>query len=120
MPLAAVDSHAAHNKKVAGLAIGLVGVAAIAAGAAMEGLAKQASDSLTLANRNSQPIDKSKYSTGQSEDAAGIALLAIGGAAAVVGVVVGVLGLREARAKRVAVIPWLNRNSAGALVEIRL
>ena len=106
-------------KKVAGLAVALVGVAAIVAGAAMEGLAKQASDSLTQANRNGQPIDKNKYSTGQSENAAGIALFAVGGAAAIVGVVVGVLGLREARARRVAVVPWLDGNSAGALVEVR-
>lgn len=105
--------------KIAGLALGIVGLVAIGVGAAMEGLASQAANDLTNASRNSQPFDRSRYSTGQSEDYAGIALLTVGAAAAVAGIAVGVIGLRQAKAARVAFAPWMTGNAAGAILEVR-
>jgi tetratricopeptide (TPR) repeat protein len=118
-PVAAPDLHAGRTKKIAGLTVGLVGVAAIAAGAALLALAGSASNDLTAADRAHQPFDKSKYDRGTSENLAGGVLLGVGGAAVVAGVVVGVLGLRESRATRIALVPWLDPHGAGALLTVR-
>jgi tetratricopeptide (TPR) repeat protein len=104
-----------HSLKIAGLTLGVVGVVAMSAGAATEGLAAQASSDLTAANHNGQSFDRSRYSTGQSEDRAGIALLAIGGAMTIVGIVVGIVGVRKARAARFALVPWLNGRRSSEL-----
>jgi tetratricopeptide (TPR) repeat protein len=118
-PTPAADSHPGRTKKIAGLAVGIVGVAAVGAGIAMSVLAKQASDDLTRANQNGLPFDKNKYDTGKAQDIAGGVLIGVGGAAVVVGVVVGVLGIRESKAKRVAFLPWVNGRGAGAVLEVR-
>jgi hypothetical protein len=113
------DTNAGRGKKIAGLAVGIVGVAAVGAGIACSILAKQAADDLTKANQNGQPFDKSKYNAGKAEDIAGPVLMAVGGAAVVAGVIVGVLGVRESKPKSIAFIPWLGTNGGGALVEVR-
>jgi tetratricopeptide (TPR) repeat protein len=115
----AVPRARGRKKKIAGLALGLVGAAALVAGAAMEGLAKQASDGLTRENLDGQRLDKDQYALGRSEDAAGATLLTVGAVAAVTGLVLGIVGIREARTKHVALAPWVSGTNAGVLVEVR-
>jgi tetratricopeptide (TPR) repeat protein len=113
------ETHPGRTFKIAGLALGVVGIAAIAVGGTMEGLAAQAANDLTQANRNGMPFDQSRYSTGQAEDYAGATLLAVGGAAVVVGVALGVVGIKQERASRVAFLPWMTAHAAGASLEVR-
>jgi len=115
----APDRHAGRTKKIVGIVLGVVGVAALGAGLGLELAAKQTSDDLTAANQGGQPFDQDQYSAGKAKDGAGVALLAVGGAAAVAAIVVGVLGLREAKASRVAWVPWLSATGAGAAIEVR-
>jgi tetratricopeptide (TPR) repeat protein len=117
-PPARVDRRAGSKKKIAGVVIGAVGVAALVGGATMEALAKRAGDDLTRANAAGHALDKSEYAAGRAEDAAGTALLVVGGAAVLTGVVLAVVGLREAKAARVTVAPFGSRTSAGFAVEV--
>jgi tetratricopeptide (TPR) repeat protein len=69
-----------------------IGVAALAGGLACGVLARQSSDDLTRAGQTMQPFDSSKQSAGKTEQAAEIALLAVGGVVAVTGIVLLVVG----------------------------
>ncbi len=117
--VAAANPNAGRTKKIAGLAVAAVGIAAVAAGIALEVLAKQSSDDLTAVDRAGGVYDPGKQSGGHTEDLAGAVLLGVGGAAAVAGVIVAVLGFRESRAERkVALTPLLSPQLAGAVLRV--
>lgn len=117
--IASARSDAARTKKIVGLTVGGVGVAALVTGIALSAVAKQYSDDLS----NSTGVwDKAKHDTGQTLGVAGPVLIAVGGAATVAGAVVAALGFRESRLARrtsLAVIPQAGPRGAGATVRIR-
>jgi len=117
-PVPLVDGHAGRTKRIAGLSVAMLGAAVIVAGIAMEVLAKQTSDQLTAIDRAGGTWDPGKHALGKSYDLAGPVLLGIGGAAVVTGVVVAVLGFKEKRRARVALVPVLGRSSVGAGVRV--
>ena len=78
---------------LAGAGVAAAGVAAVVIGATFEGLAKQTSDELTA----SDVYDPARFDRGRSYDRAGIALLAVGGALTVAGVIAVVVGARHRR-----------------------
>jgi outer membrane biosynthesis protein TonB len=94
------ESHPGRTKKIAGIAIAAVGVAALVAGIGLSVAAKNAGDDLTALDQSHGMFDADKQSSGKTFDAAGTAMLAIGGVAIVAGVVVAVLGWREAKRAR--------------------
>ena len=102
-PAPAIDLRAGRKKEIAGLAVGVVGVAALVAGAALEAMAKRASDELTALDAAGGRFDAGKAQAGQLEGNVGVAMLAVGGAALVAGAVVAVLGLRDRKAARAVV-----------------
>lgn len=109
----------ARTKKIAGLAVGGVGVAALVTGIALSAVAKTYADELSS---STGVWDKSKHQTGETLGVAGPVLIAVGGAATVAGAVVAALGFREARIARsasVAVIPEAGPQGARASVRIR-
>lgn len=106
------------TKKIAGIVIAGVGVAALVVGATFGGLAAQAGDDLTKLDQNMQTFDPSKQSTGKTDQLLEGVLLGIGGAAIVTGVVVYVLGHREAKASHVAATPLLGPQTAGAALRV--
>jgi tetratricopeptide (TPR) repeat protein len=115
----AAPTHSGRGKKIGGLVVGIIGVAALGAGIGLATVAKSDSDALTKANSNGQSFDRSKYDSGKSDNVAGGVLMGVGGAAVVAGIIVGVLGLREARESKVALAPWVSGSSAGAVLELR-
>lgn len=121
-PAPANDLHAGRSKEIAGLVVAGVGVAALASGIALAVEAKQASDDLSALDRAGGVWDPAKYSTGQTFNDAGIALLAVGAAAAVAGGVVAVLGLRESRRasrSQISFAPMVSPRLAGATAQVR-
>lgn len=116
---APIDLHPGRTKKIAGLAVAGVGLAALAAGIALEVLAGQASQSLTNLDHTGGIYDPGKQSAGQTDDVAGGVLLGIGGAAAVAGVIVAALGFRDAkRARAVSLRPVVSPMYAGAVMGV--
>jgi tetratricopeptide (TPR) repeat protein len=101
-PAAIPKVHAGRSKKYAGIATASVGVAALVAGLALSITARSYSDELTRRDEMHGVFDQNLASDGKAFDAAGPAMLAIGGAALVAGVVVTVLGFREAKRARLS------------------
>jgi tetratricopeptide (TPR) repeat protein len=113
------DRNAGRTMKIAGLTVAAVGVAALAAGIALEVLAKRTSDELTALDRSGGVYDPAKHDAGKTDDLAGGVLLGVGGAAAVAGVVVAVIGFRRAKPAPVALRPVLSPTTAGAVMLVR-
>jgi tetratricopeptide (TPR) repeat protein len=109
------DVHAGRTLTAAGIAIAVVGVAALAGGIASGVLAKQNGDDLTQADQNMGTFSAAKESAGKSEQIAEGVLLGVGGAAVVTGVVLVIVGQR-ARHHAVALVPSLAPGSAGAVL----
>ena len=103
--VAASVQRSGRTKVAAGAGVAALGVVALVAGAALEGIAKKSADQLTADGRADRPFDPAAFDRGKTLDRSGIALLAVGGVAAVVGIVVTVIGLREKRQSRMAVRP---------------
>jgi tetratricopeptide (TPR) repeat protein len=104
------------GKLIAGIAIGAFGVAGLAAGAAMEGLASSNNQALSHPAAGAT-FNPSQEQALKSEQTAGPILLALGGAALVTGVVLTVVGLRERRSpSRVRVSPTVSHSFVGAAV----
>jgi tetratricopeptide (TPR) repeat protein len=95
------DTHPGRTKKIAGIAVAAVGVVALVSGIGLAVAAKNAGNDLTALDQSHGMFDADKQSSGKTFDAAGAAMLAIGGVAIVAGVVVAVLGWREAKRARV-------------------
>jgi tetratricopeptide (TPR) repeat protein len=98
----------------AGISVAVVGIALVAAGAAMSGVAAKDSSDLTTLDRNMQPFDPSKQQTGQALGIAGPVLLAVGGLAAIAGITVAILGHRESKRRAVALTPLPGPHVAAA------
>jgi tetratricopeptide (TPR) repeat protein len=114
-PPAPIDPHTGKVKKITGLAVGVAGVAGIALGITFAALASSTNHELGHPPPNTRfnPTLEDRVKNDQALEAA---FLSIGGAALVTGVVVGMLGLRESRGHRVAVLPSLSTSSAGASI----
>jgi hypothetical protein len=114
------DRRAGRVEKIAGVTLLAFGVASLAAGAACLALAKQNADALTALDRGGKPFDPGKESSGKAENAAGLALVGVGAAAAVVGTIVAAVGFRHARRTRsLAFAPLIAPRTAGATLEVR-
>jgi tetratricopeptide (TPR) repeat protein len=114
---AADDVHAGRTKKISGLAVGAVGAAALATGIAFGVLANNAGNDLSRVDQQMGVFDASKQRTGQTDQLIEGVMLGVGGAALVAGVVVYVLGHREARVSRLKtalVVPLAGAGHAGA------
>jgi tetratricopeptide (TPR) repeat protein len=118
----AVDLNAGRTKKIAGLVVGGVGVAALVSGVAFCVLAKNASNDIANLDRMMGTYDPAKYQAGQLDQTLGAVFLGVGGAAVVAGVVVYALGHRQAQAARrlkVSFAPLYSPGSAGASAQFR-
>jgi tetratricopeptide (TPR) repeat protein len=116
-PVAASD-RAGRGKRIAGAVVGAAGLAIIAGGIVTGVLAKNASDAVSAADRAHQPYDQAMYNAGKTDQIIEGVLLGVGGAAVVTGVVLFVVGHREAKRAPVATIaPRLSPTSAG--LEVR-
>jgi tetratricopeptide (TPR) repeat protein len=100
-------------KKLAGIIVAAVGVAALICSAALEGAASAAGNSLTSDSKAGRVFDPAAWNGGQREDLAGQALLGVGAVAAVAGTVVALIGRRESR---VAVKPAAS--ARGAILQV--
>jgi len=88
------------GKKIAGIVVGVLGVGLIATGAATAALAKKDSDDLTALNDGHKKFAPELEADGERNQVIAGVTLGIGGAALATGVVLFVLGHREARAAR--------------------
>jgi tetratricopeptide (TPR) repeat protein len=120
MPAPASDRMAQKGRtlKIAGVATGAAGLAAVGAGIAMAVLAKDASDQITNAAPGTT-FDPSLAQNGRTFEAAGIGLLAGGGAAVVAGTVLYVLGLKQSGNPRLAITPSVGARHAALTATIR-
>jgi tetratricopeptide (TPR) repeat protein len=110
-----MEGRPGRTKKIAGLITAGVGVAALVVGGTFGGLAAKAGDDLTKLDQNMQTFDPAKQSAGKTDQLLEAMFLGIGGAAVIAGLVVYVLGHREARAgSRVAAVPLLGSHTVGA------
>jgi tetratricopeptide (TPR) repeat protein len=101
---ATVDElHRGHTLKLAGIGLFAGGLVAIGIGAAFAVLAKQASDQVSSA----QVFDPSVESRGKTDQAVGIALLSVGGAAIVAGVATWLVGRHVQRRSSFVLLPSL-------------
>ena len=103
------------TKLIAGAVVAALGLAMIGVGIAYALEAGDASDQLSHPMPG-QVFDPNLESDGRTYQAWSIAGFAVGGAALVAGAVVIGLGVRERRAPRIALVPALQPNGAGALV----
>ena len=99
-PAAAPAPGAGRTKKIVGLVVGGVGVGALAVGIGMGVLAKNAGDELSRNDAALMAFDASKERAGQTYQALEGVFLAVGGVAVASGVVLYVLGHREAHGGR--------------------
>jgi tetratricopeptide (TPR) repeat protein len=108
-------------KKIAGIAVGALGVGALATGIAFGVLAKNAGDDLTRLTNMMGTFDYDKQQTGLRDQVVAGVLLGVGGAALATGVVLYVLGQRDARAARrhsaVSIMPTIAHGFAGAQLQ---
>ena len=102
--------------KIAGLVVGVVGVALVGTGIAFGVLAKQAGDDLTALNNSGGQFDRAKEDAGLLNQTLSGVMLGVGAAAVVTGVVVGVLGVRQDRRSptHAAISPLFAPGFAGA------
>jgi hypothetical protein len=114
-PVRVVDQYPGRTKKIAGIGVAAVGVAALVCGIALSVVARGYEGDVVT------QYDPGKYGDGQIFGTVGPILLGIGGAAAISGVVIAVLGQRESRsagAAKVSVRPTVG--PSGAMATLRL
>lgn len=115
-PAPAAASASVRNKKLAAYVVGGIGVAALGAGLGLELAAWSTNKSLTNPSPGTH-FDPSKESSVKVEQAAGITLLAVGGAAVATGVALLLYARYEQRhARAVAIAPSLGADHAGLVV----
>ncbi len=109
--------------KIAGIAVGGAGAILLIGGIAAAVLAQSASDSVAQASQQHRPYDPGAYSTWQTDQAAAIALIALGGVAVVGGVVMLAIGVKRSHAVEqppaFSFVPQLAPGYAGAAAEWR-
>jgi tetratricopeptide (TPR) repeat protein len=114
----AVDQSAnlpGRSKRIAGLAVGIAGLAALGAGIGLAVAAHDASDQVEHADRFDPALDQQ----GKAFQGASIGLLAGGAAAVATGTILYVLGHRELRAGRVSFAPSAGPQRAGLVANLR-
>ncbi len=84
----------------AGIAVAAIGGALVVTGIALGAVAKNDANDLTSLDRSGGVYDAGKYSSGQTLNGAGIALMSVGAAAAFVGSVLAIVGARKASRSR--------------------
>jgi tetratricopeptide (TPR) repeat protein len=87
-PAPVTSEHPGRTKKIAGLAVGIVGLGLVAAGAALTAMAYSTANTIASGNTTFDPSYK-------TNELAGGVLIGVGAAALVAGIAVGVIGLRE-------------------------
>jgi tetratricopeptide (TPR) repeat protein len=103
----------ARKKLIAGGIVAGVGVLGGIGGIVCGVLAQNAGNSVTHAAQTQQAFDYNTYRTGQSEQAAEIALLAIGGAAVVAGTTVMIVGKRQSIRAHAWLQPFAGPRASG-------
>jgi hypothetical protein len=108
------------TKVIAGGVVAGVGVVLAITGIALSASALGFSNDVTNAAKNGDKFDPSKEDSGTTFDAAGGALIGVGAAAAVAGVVVLVLGHLEGKRapQNLAVVPVISKNGGGAALSL--
>lgn len=108
---------------IVGFALTGVGVACLAAGGALAGLAKGASDDITAAAKRGDVFTQAladKESQGKTFNTAGIALMAVGGVAVIGGVISIVVGLKWRKQDKerglTSITPTVGTDSAGLVI----
>ncbi len=112
---AVVDLHPGRAKKIAGVTVAGVGVAALVVGIALGAVAKGYEDDIVA------QYDPRKASDGDTFGTVGPVLIGIGGAAVVAGVVVAVLGFKESRsasARKLSLLPTIGPSGGAALLRV--
>lgn len=116
-----VDRNAGRTKKIAGLAVGVLGLACVATGIAFGVLAQSLSDQATSLDRSMGTYDASKDQTGATDVILEGVFLGVGAAALVAGVTVLALGYREAKVARRAsaqVTPMFSAHAGGLNLQV--
>jgi len=115
-----IPAHPGRTKKIVGLVLGVVGIGLIGGGIGEGFAAKSASDSVTATAKARGTFDPGQQSAGQTADIVQGVLYGVGIAAVGAGVVVAVLGFREAKrypsAQALHFLPTLSPTSAGFAV----
>lgn len=108
------ELHAARTKRIAGLAVGAVGIAALGVGGAFVGLASNANGRIVQGDTWSS----SQQSARNGYEAGSIACFAVGGAAVVTGLTLYLVGRHEERRKysdeKIQFTPAVGPHAAGA------
>jgi tetratricopeptide (TPR) repeat protein len=108
------QAKAGRTKKIAGIVVAALGVALIGAGGGSYAVAVSKRDAI-----QSGPVyNPGDYDTMKLTESLGYAFFGIGGAAVVAGVVVAVLGVRQERAAKVALLPSLSPRHAGLSLHV--
>jgi tetratricopeptide (TPR) repeat protein len=103
----------AQKKLIAGGVVAGLGGLAIVGGIVSGVLATNAGHSITNAAQMGQTFDYATYHSGQVEQAAEIALLTVGGAAAIAGATAIVIGKRESKRVHAWLQPLIGRGATG-------
>jgi tetratricopeptide (TPR) repeat protein len=114
---AAPPAHPGRTKQIAGLVVGVAGLGLVGGGIGLAVIAKNEGDQLTAAARDHGIFDWDKQQAGKQHQVIGDVLLGVGGAAVATGVVLFVLGRRDAsraeRAHALSLTPALAPRLAG-------
>jgi tetratricopeptide (TPR) repeat protein len=111
------------TKKISGIVVGTLGVALVATGSAFAALAKKSGDDLTALNDAHKKFAPNLESDGKRDQIIAGVTLGLGGAAVATGVVLYVLGHREARAAGrghdISFVPLVGPGRVAATVDWR-
>ena len=105
------------TKLIAGITVAAVGLAALAAGVGVEVAAHSAFSAIDSPSPGYK-FDAGQESFYQAGEPAGYVLIGVGAAAAIAGVTIALLGVREQRAHRLVVAPMAGSAFAGASVRV--
>jgi tetratricopeptide (TPR) repeat protein len=94
---AAATRKRARTLRFAGIGVGVAGVAALGVGIGLCAAAKHDANTISSADKSGGVYDPGVYSQGNTFNAAGIALISVGAAAAVAGTVMIAVGARRKR-----------------------
>jgi hypothetical protein len=116
------DTSAGHGKKVAGLALLGSGLALLVAGVALESAAAKTTADLAQRYGAGEPYNPIRESQYKTYTASGSTLLAVGGAAAIVGTAITIWGYREAKVarSRLSVAPVLSQKMAALAIGLTI
>lgn len=120
-PAPATVDNKGRVKRIAGIAVLGVGVAALVGGIVAAVFSERASDSINAAAKAGDAFDPSKEAEGKTDTIVSGVMFGVGGAAVVTGGVLLVLGLREGKVheSKVSFVPMLSPTSMGAAASVR-